>query len=83
MQANIREECLKGQRGCVQCKKELAGNINSFLAPIREKRLALERNTDYVRDVLNTGIKRGLEISDAVLDSALRAMKIDYRSILS
>ncbi len=72
-----------GLRGCVQCKKELAANLNAFLAPIREKRLALERDRAYVRDVLNEGIKRGREASDAVLDAALRAMKIDYGDILS
>jgi len=83
LQPKIREECLGGQRGCVQCKKELAANLNAFLAPIREKRLALERDRAYVRDVLNEGIKRGRETSDAVLDAALRAMKIDYGDILS
>jgi tryptophanyl-tRNA synthetase len=82
-QAKIREECLAGQRGCVQCKKELAANLNAFLAPIREKRQALERDLGYVKDVLKQGIKKGRETSDAVLDRALRAMKIDYRDILS
>jgi hypothetical protein len=37
----------------------------------------------YVRDVLNAGIERGRETSEAVRDAALRAMKIDYREILS
>jgi tryptophanyl-tRNA synthetase len=83
LHVQIREECMAGRRGCVQCKKELAGNINSFLAPIREKRRALQHDTAYVRDVLNAGIKRGLETSEAVRDAALRAMKIDYRDILS
>ncbi|MDM7994981.1 MAG: tryptophan--tRNA ligase [Acidobacteriota bacterium] len=83
LQPQIREECMGGLRGCVQCKKELAANLNAFLAPIREKRLALERDRAYVRDVLNEGIKRGREASDAVLDAALRAMKIDYGDILS
>jgi tryptophanyl-tRNA synthetase len=81
--AKIREECMGGQRGCVQCKEELAANLNLFLKPIREKRKALERDMAYVRDVLNAGIKRGRETSEAVRDAALRAMKIDYREILS
>jgi tryptophanyl-tRNA synthetase len=83
LQPVIREECIGGQRGCVQCKKQLAVNLNAFLQPIREKRQALERDRAYVRDVLNAGIKRGLETSGAVLDAALRAMKIDYEDILS
>jgi tryptophanyl-tRNA synthetase len=80
--AAIKDECLKGQRGCVQCKRELAANLNAFIAPIRDKRRALERDLGYVRDVLKQGITKGREASDAVLDSALRAMKIDYRDIL-
>jgi tryptophanyl-tRNA synthetase len=79
----IRQECMAGQRGCVECKKQLAGNINAFLAPIREKRQELEKHLDYVRDVLNAGFKRGISTSNEVLDAALRAMKIDYRDILS
>jgi tryptophanyl-tRNA synthetase len=83
LQPQIREECLAGQRGCVQCKKQLAASLNAFLEPIRSRREALERDKGYVRDVLNAGIKRGLETSGAVLEAALEAMKIDYRAILS
>jgi tryptophanyl-tRNA synthetase len=83
LQPKIREECLGGQRGCVQCKKELAANLNAFLEPIRSRRQAFERDGAYVREVLNAGIKRGLETSGAVLEAALEAMKIDYRAILS
>jgi tryptophanyl-tRNA synthetase len=79
----IRQECMGGQRGCVECKKQLAGNINAFLAPIQEKRQELGKHLDDVRDVLNAGFKRGIATSNEVLDAALRAMKIDYRDILS
>jgi tryptophanyl-tRNA synthetase len=81
-QQQIREECLAGQRGCVQCKKELAASLNAFIAPIRDRRSALERDRGYIRDVLNQGIRRGRETSDAVLDRALQAMKIGYHDIL-
>jgi tryptophanyl-tRNA synthetase len=74
LHAKIREECMDGRRGCVHCKKELVANLNLFLEPIREKRKELERDMVYVRDVLNAGIKRGFEISEAVRDAALRAM---------
>jgi tryptophanyl-tRNA synthetase len=82
MQPRIREECLAGRRGCVQCKKELAANLNAFVAPIRDRRQALERDMGYVRDVLRRGIAAGRQTSDAVLNRALRAMKIDYRDLL-
>jgi tryptophanyl-tRNA synthetase len=80
--AIIKEECLKGGRGCVVCKKELIANINAYLAPIRSKRLELENNLGYVRDVLRKGIIKGQEVSGEVLDRAKTAMKIDYRDIL-
>jgi tryptophanyl-tRNA synthetase len=83
LQPQIRQECMAGQRGCVACKKQLAANINSFLAPIREKRQALERDVAYVKDILKAGIRRGLETSEAVRAAALQAMKIDYHDILS
>jgi tryptophanyl-tRNA synthetase len=81
-QGKIREECLAGQRGCVQCKKELAANLNACIAPIRNRRRELERDMGYIKDVLRRGIAEGRETSDAVLSQALRAMKIDYHDIL-
>ena len=79
----IKQECLAGQRGCVQCKKELAANLTAFIAPIREKRQTYERDLGYVKEVLRNGIAKGRSVTDEVLDRALRAMKIDYRDILS
>lgn len=81
--AAIKEECLKGQRGCVQCKKELAKNLNDFLAPIREKRGEYERNIGFVKDVLRQGVAKGQAVSNEVLDRAKRAMKIDYKDLLN
>ncbi|MDI6738943.1 MAG: tryptophan--tRNA ligase [Candidatus Edwardsbacteria bacterium] len=80
--AAIREECLKGQRGCVQCKKELAKNINAYLDPIRARRTEYEARLDDVKDVLRQGIIKGLKVTGEVLEKAKRAMKIDYHDIL-
>ena len=33
----ICQECKKGHRGCVNCKKELIANMNKFLKPIHDK----------------------------------------------
>jgi tryptophanyl-tRNA synthetase len=82
MQPKIREECLAGLRGCVQCKRELAANLNALVAPIRDRRQSLERDMGYVRDALRRGVAEGRETSDAVLNRALRAMKIDYHDVL-
>jgi tryptophanyl-tRNA synthetase len=80
-QASIREECLHGRRGCVQCKKQLISAMESELGPIRERRLKLEADPGYVRRVLEDGLRAGRAFSDALLHRAKEAMRIDYREI--
>ncbi|MBI4726082.1 tryptophan--tRNA ligase [candidate division TA06 bacterium] len=80
--AAIKEECLKGGRGCVVCKKELIANMNAYFAPIRQKRIELGNDLGYVRNVLKQGIIKGQEVTGDILEKAKMAMKIDYRDIL-
>jgi tryptophanyl-tRNA synthetase len=80
--AAIKEECLKGGRGCVVCKKELIANMNGYFAPIRQKRIELGNDLGYVRNVLKQGIIKGQEVTGDILEKAKTAMKIDYRDIL-
>jgi tryptophanyl-tRNA synthetase len=56
--AEMRAAYLKGGIGYGTVKKELAGYATSYFAPAREKRLALEKDLDYVKDVLREGGKR-------------------------
>jgi tryptophanyl-tRNA synthetase len=80
--AAIKEECLKGGRGCVVCKKELIANMNGYFAPIRQKRIELGTDLGYVRNVLKQGIIKGQEVTGDILEKAKTAMKIDYQDIL-
>lgn len=70
--------CKSGQLGCVDCKKMLAENLNRALAPVREKRLVIEQNKDYVWDVLKNGAERARERAAAVMARVRSAMKMDY-----
>ncbi len=54
----IPDECRSARMGCVQCKNMLAEEINSVLAPLRERRQELESKPDYVDDVLSEGARR-------------------------
>ncbi|NLZ38809.1 MAG: tryptophan--tRNA ligase [Firmicutes bacterium] len=56
--ANVEQVCRRGEIGCVQCKKQLAERIVSFLEPIYERRQALENKKDYIRAILTDGAKR-------------------------
>ena len=34
----VKEECMAGKRGCVDCKRQLACAVNDYLRPLRERR---------------------------------------------
>lgn len=72
------EECKAGKRGCVDCKKQLAKNINKELEPIREKRRYYENHTSEVKDILAEGTKNARIITSETLRNVKEAMKIDY-----
>ncbi len=72
------EECKKGQRGCVACKKELATNINSFLNPIREKRKYYEERPELVDEILKSGTEKARKTAKETMKKVKKAMKLDY-----
>ncbi|MCX8058103.1 MAG: tryptophan--tRNA ligase [Spirochaetes bacterium] len=78
---NIYNECIKGERGCVQCKGELLENINNFLEPIREKRKYYESNINKVKEILYQGTNNAIKLTNDILLKAKEAMKIDYKEI--
>lgn len=74
----ICNECKKGLRGCVQCKKELIEKMNAFLKPIREKRHYYENNPQEVQRILDEGTKLAREKAINQMSKVKKAMKIDY-----
>ena len=74
----ICRECKKGERGCVQCKKELMEAMNNFLQPIKEKRKYYEEHPEIVKEILDKGTKRAKEKAETQMKNVKRAMKIDY-----
>ena len=59
----ICEECKKGARGCVNCKKELIEKMNEFLNPIREKRKYYEENISEVYKILECLMVNGIKVN--------------------
>lgn len=72
------QECKKGFRGCVQCKKELVKAMNDFLKPIQEKRKYYEEHPEEVKEILNNGTKKAKEKAEEQMKKVKQAMKIDY-----
>ena len=75
---NICDECKKGSRGCVNCKKELIEKMNEFLNPIREKRKYYDENPKEVKKILDEGTKSAKEKAEIQMKKIKEAMKINY-----
>ncbi|MBR1803255.1 MAG: tryptophan--tRNA ligase [Clostridia bacterium] len=72
------EECKEGKRGCVACKKQLAKNINTFLAPIREKRKYYEERPELVENILKEGTEKTKKTAEETMRKIKKAMKLNY-----
>ncbi len=72
--ATVYEECTTAQRGCVDCKRHLAANINAFLEPMRERRRELQSRPGYVREVLEDGAKRARAIAQNTMQEVFKKM---------
>ena len=53
--AEIRQGCTTASLGCVDCKAILLKNLGTFLAPLQERRAALDANPRRVTEVLQAG----------------------------
>lgn len=51
----IYEACTTAKIGCVECKQRVGQAIADYLAPLREKRTALEAKPGAVEEVINAG----------------------------
>ena len=64
---DIRQACRKAQIGCVECKRTLARNINSYFKDFREKRAAIAAKSGYVEEILADGAKRASVIAEETI----------------
>jgi len=75
---NICEECRKGTRGCVSCKKQLVQSIIKELAPIQEKRKYYEQHPEEVDKIIIDGTNKARIEAKKVMKKVKKAMKLDY-----
>lgn len=72
----IREKCEKGELGCVECKKNAAAAIDSYVSPIRERRESLMKEPEYVSRVLKEGAVKAREIAALTMDEVNKKMNL-------
>ncbi len=70
----VYDECTTAARGCVDCKRELAASINSFLEPMRERRRNYESRPGYVREILHEGGKKAKAIAVQTIEEVYQKM---------
>lgn len=63
----IAEKYRAGGYGYGHAKKELLGMINEYFGEARERRKELEKNMDYVKDVLREGGRKARERAEEVM----------------
>ena len=66
--SDIEKECIAGERGCADCKRQLAAKVNEYFKDIREKRKYYEAHVDEVKAILDDGTQRARNVSKKVLD---------------
>lgn len=70
----VYEECTTAQRGCVDCKRHLASNVNKYLEPLRERRQQYEQRPGLVREILEDGANRARAIARKTMDEVYDKM---------
>ncbi len=72
----VARQCRNAERGCVECKQEMAGHLKAFLTPVYERRKDLEKQRDRVREILLEGSKKAKKVASQTLSEAKEAMGI-------
>ncbi|MBI1978082.1 MAG: tryptophan--tRNA ligase [Candidatus Omnitrophica bacterium] len=75
-QETVAKECRSAERGCVECKREMASHLTPFLKPIHEKRKELEGKRAQVKEMLIEGSKKARKIASETLHEAKEAVGI-------
>ena len=72
----IYEGCTTAKLGCVECKQRVGQAIADYLAPLREKRRALEARPGAVDEVIRAGDEKARRAAGATMDLVRERMHI-------
>jgi tryptophanyl-tRNA synthetase len=72
----IEKDCRGGRLGCVDHKRQVAGIIGDFFAPIRERRIYYESHRSEVLDIIEDGDRRAREVASATMEDVREAMRL-------
>ncbi|MBM3263591.1 MAG: tryptophan--tRNA ligase [candidate division Zixibacteria bacterium] len=78
--AMIDTECRKAGIGCVDCKKMLARNLETTLAPIQDKYHSLVQRPGDVKDALSAGARRVRALTQETMTDVRRNLGLRDRN---
>ncbi len=67
LEREVRQYCTQAKLGCTECKQRLSVVLNELLAPIRQKREQLSKDSSQVEALLRQGEKKAREIAGETL----------------
>ena len=70
----VRNWCEDAEKGCTECKKELAQILIDYLEPIRKKSEKLLKDKSYIRDILKSGAEKASEIASKTMAEVYRVI---------
>lgn len=76
--AEMKEHYQAGGLGDVKTKRYLLEVLDRELSPIRERRIELAKNMDYVYEVLKAGSEKAEAVAAQTMDEVKSAMGINY-----
>jgi tryptophanyl-tRNA synthetase len=79
---DIAAQCRAGTRGCVDCKRILAGSISDEFAPYRERADYYAAHPEEVKGILEDGAAKARSIATSTLEEVRVRMGLDWRSAL-
>jgi tryptophanyl-tRNA synthetase len=74
--AEIDSLCRKAGIGCVECKRELAANVNEEIKEFRARYTEIAAHPERLREIIGDGAARARKIAAAVLAEAKTALGI-------
>jgi tryptophanyl-tRNA synthetase len=74
--ATTHRTCQTGELGCVECKLNLAANLNAALEPIRGRRAQWLKKPDDVWDVLDSGATKARQRAQETMALVRKAMNL-------
>jgi len=74
---DVKQECLSAKIGCVDCKKQMAEELNHYLIPVREKRKIFEKNPEQVWEILKKGQRKAQSVAQQTMENVRKLVGLE------